>query len=125
MGLFTGDLHQTKWCHIHDPGMLRILCGQRFQVFQQFLTIFLFCYIDEVYNNDTGQIPQTQLSCNLFCRFGIDLIIGLFSHLLRFIFAGIDIDDCHGFRGLNDQISAAFQPDSRIQCLIHPLFERI
>ena len=59
MGLFTGNLHQTKWCHIHDPGMHWIPGGQRFQVVQQFLTIFLFCHIDEVYNNDAGQIPKT------------------------------------------------------------------
>jgi hypothetical protein len=66
-------------------------------------------HVDEVDHDQTGQIAQPQLACDLFRGLQICVQCGLFNGVLARRTAGVDVDRNQGFCLIDDDISAGLQ----------------
>ena len=101
---FAADhFHQTEGCHVNDLAVYPVFFTFFRQKGQEFLPLFFFLHIDEINEDDAGQVSEAQLSGNFHGRLPVHLIknlVGVF-----FLFgdaAAVDI---------NDQTAAGRQPD--------------
>ncbi len=66
--------------------------------------------VDEIHDDDTSQIPQTQLACDLMRRSEVHLHHRLFLVFVRLgTVTRVDIYDVHRLRVLENQVRAPFQ----------------
>ena len=68
-------------------------------------------HVNKIHHNDAGEIAQPQLPPDFPGSLQIQPEDGFRHVLFAGVFSGIDVDDRHGLGGLNDQITAGFQPD--------------
>ena len=82
-------------------------------------------HIDEVDDDDSAQVSQTQLPGNDLSGFEIRFKDGFREIPAAHKGPGIDVNRCHRFSLINDQIAAAFQfhtaPEGFFNLLVHPV----
>src|SRR5690606_38284424 len=69
--------------------------------------VFVLAHIDEVDDNQSANIPQSQLSGNLLGSFKVYLEDGILLILSRNLGSAIHIDDMHRLGVFNNQVSTA------------------
>ena len=85
------------------------------QTFFNSRVVLALIHIDEVDNNQTGQIAQTQLASNLFGRFKVGLERGFLDRAFFGRFARVHIDRNKCFSHADHNVAARFQLNGRIE----------
>ena len=87
--------------------------------------VFFLDHVNEIQYHDTTKISEAELAGD--CLRGLE--IGLEDRLLQISVAnesaGIDIDGCHRFGLINDQIAARFQMNLTLQSLMDLIFNAV
>ncbi len=93
---------------------------------QHELTVALEDHVDEVDDDDAADVAQAKLAYDLFGSFEVVLGDGLFEVAARTgVLAGVDVDDRHGFRTVDDERSARRQEHLALERLVDLLIEPV
>src|SRR6185369_17214861 len=107
---FPGHFDQPEFGDLQDVGFRLVTLQCFFQRTEDLLPVHLFFHIDEVYDNDSADIPESELVGDLFHRLQIGLEDGVFEIVLANISACVYVYSSQGFRLLDDYVAAALQP---------------
>ena len=106
----TRNLHQTELGEGQD-GMLGLIISHELDhLLEEQLPVLRLMQVDEVDDDDTPEVAQTQLPCDLLGGGEVDIHGGLLLVVLGLgTVAGIDVDDVHGLGPLDDEVSPALE----------------
>src|SRR3546814_16038795 len=83
--------------------------------FRSLVTMILGFHVDEIENDDSAEIAQSQLARNRLRGFEIGLQHRLFEIAMADIRAGVDVDGGHRFGLVEYQVTAGLQIDLALQ----------
>lgn len=84
--LLSCQLDKSKLRHIHHSCPDRISAYIFCQILHKLMIMTFFLHVDEINHHNSGNITQSELPCNLLCRFDVNL-----QELLLRIFPLIDL----------------------------------
>ena len=115
-GAFACHFHQPEGRYFAHLG-LRMVLGQVFlQRLQNLALMILVLHIDEIDNDDTAQIAQSELARYRLGGFHIGFEDGFFEVLMTDECPGININRGHGFGLIDNQVATGFQANLAGQC---------
>ncbi|CAB4623478.1 unannotated protein [freshwater metagenome] len=114
----TRHLHQAKGGDFSDLMLGSITAKALKQSTQNLVTVALKNHVDEVHDDDSANVTQTELANNFFRSFQVVGRDGFFQvSTLAGETTGVDVNDSHGFGAVNDQRTTRWQVDLAVQCL--------
>jgi len=87
---------------------------------QNLLTVLAIFHVDQIENDDSAEISQTNLTRNLLDCFHVRLRDRVLESGISLSneFAGVDVDSNERLRLVDDEISSRLQPNSRLQSFL-------
>ncbi len=77
--------------------------------------VALLFHVDEVDDDETGKVAQTQLAGDFFCRFQVCLECRVLDRVLAGRATRVDVDGDKRFGLVDDDVTAGLQRDLRLQ----------
>ena len=103
---FSGKLDQVQPGISQYDSLDRIFFQCSAESFQKLLFMLRIGHIDEIYDNDAGEVAQLQLNRNFFGRLQICSEKRFLQLFFSAVFSCIDINGYQCFRGLYHKITA-------------------
>ena len=78
---------------------------------EEFVLVVGVLHVDEVDQDDSGEVSQADLAGDFCGGFQVDLAVGFFGFFPAGVFAAVYVYGDEGFGLLDDQEASAFEPD--------------